>query len=48
MASIAQKEKGRHESIASAQRTFHLDLGAFVLVSISVSFFDVRKHEQAH
>ena len=39
MASIAEEKENRHESLASAQRTFHLDLGAFVLVSISVSCY---------
>jgi hypothetical protein len=36
LASIAQKEKGRHEVIANVKCTFRLDLGRFVLVFIAV------------
>jgi hypothetical protein len=48
LASIAQKEKGRHESFASAQRALHPIVDFIILVFISVSYFDVRKHELAN
>ena len=41
LASIAQKEKGRHEVIANVKCTFRLDLGRFVLVFIALIYSDL-------